>query len=133
MLSVAYIESILIVDMNLQEVQIPYNEDKIDLMVKAERLSYEFYYKSPKETEYQKIGSMATDALTRHRIFDSFCTGTMVGIYALGEWNRPCLQPAYFNAASWSGLRGGPSKWTPSGVDQQTSDTSRAVLEFKFD
>jgi hypothetical protein len=115
-----------------QEIVLPFHHEKIDFMIKAERLSYEFYYKSLDNGDYERIGSMATDALTRARIFDSFCTGTMLGIYALGEPNHPCLQPAYFNSISWSGRRGGPSEWSPSGRNSP-AQPQRAVLDFKFD
>jgi beta-xylosidase len=88
----------------------PWVRKSLQVKIDCHSMRYDFYIRSLAADEWQQIGTMPAKALTRTRIYDSFCTGTMIGVYALGNPNRPCLQPAFFDGVQWKGVRGGALK-----------------------
>ena len=69
---------------------------------------YDFYVSYSSDTpEWEPVGHLAARALTRTRGDNSFCIGTMLGVYAFGVDNRACLNDAYFGTISWNGVRDG--------------------------
>lgn len=80
------------------------------ILIKIEALDYgyEFFVSHNIDSPtFKKVGHLAARALTRMRGDNSFCTGSMLGVYAFGVNSRACLNDAYFSEMSWKGIRAG--------------------------